>query len=72
MVLSVCMFGSWLIIYMIKNYGARISSVFPAENCAGIKASYTGDIFQEYAVDDFNFISAHEGEQSFGTLQCWC
>lgn len=71
-IVCVLLFLSFLVIYAISDYSAKMAAVFPPADCKGIKASYTGDLFEQYAKDDYNFITTHKEVQSLGTLQCWC
>lgn len=64
--------GSFAIIYQISMFSAGVAAVFPPTDCEGIDSSYTGDLYREYAIADYDFISTHVGEQSSGTLQCFC
>lgn len=64
---------SFIIIFVISAYSAKMASIFPVVNCSGVQASY-GDLFQQYAVNDYDYIIANNGEgvQSSGTLPCFC
>jgi len=52
---------SGLIIYVISQYSAGISNVFPAVECTSLIDAY-GDSLEEYAIQDFNYITAHVGK----------
>lgn len=67
-IVGVLLFLSFLVIYNISDYSAKMAAIFPPTDCESIKETYTGDLFREYAKDDFNFISNNEGVQSLGTL----
>jgi len=67
------LFISFIIIFAISKYAARIAAVFPAKNCADIQDNY-GDSLEQYAIKDYNYIVANDGKgvQSSGTLPCFC
>ena len=71
-IIAVLLMVSFVIIFLISTYSAKIQSVFPPVECEGIKKAYTGDLFKEYAVDDYEYISTRDDVQSSGTLQCFC
>jgi len=45
--------------------------VFPPQDCEAIKLSY-GSFLEEYAIQDYNYITANLGKVSTGCLQCFC
>ena len=62
---------SLIVIYVISAYSADLAAVFPPVSCKGIEDAY-GDKLQVYAVADYDYIEAHPGMPSSGTLQCFC
>ena len=61
-IIGLLLFVSFLIILAISNYSARIAAVFPPVDCGNIKKSYvTDDMFQTYAVKDFDYITENKG-----------
>ena len=71
LIIGVLLFGSLIVIYVISAYSANLAAVFPPVSCDGIEAAY-GDKLQTYAVADYDYIEANEGEPSSGCLQCFC
>ena len=55
-IIGIMLFGSFIFIYWISAFSAEMGAVFPAVDCAGIKAAYT-DLLQTYAVKDYDYIS---------------
>ena len=70
-VIAVLLSGSFGIIYAISTYSAAMAKVFPPQDCEGVESAY-GNLLEQYASDDYDYILSHEGAQSAGTLQCFC
>ena len=63
---------SFVIIFAISAYSAKVASVFPAVNCESIENTF-GSKLQVQAVKDYDLLISHpEGTQSDGTLDCFC
>ena len=72
-IIGIMLFLSFLLIMYISLASAAMSAVFPQVDCTGIESSYTGDLLQRYAVDDYDFITANPDTAiSSGVLQCFC
>lgn len=70
-VIAVMLCVSFLIIFAISNYSATMAAIFPPQDCAGVQSAY-GNSLEKYANNDYDYILAHPGAQSAGTLQCFC
>ena len=63
---------SFFTIFKISTYSAKVGAVFPPVDCEGVADMYEGDFLRQYAVDDYEYITAKANRQSSGTLQCFC
>ena len=70
-VIAIMLCVSFVIIFAISNYSAKMAAIFPPQDCEGVKNAY-GTTLEKYANADYDYIMAHPGAQSSGTLQCFC
>lgn len=63
---------SFIIIFLISQYSAKIASVFPSVDCKKIDDLYSDDLYRDYAIIDYKYVTGKEGRQASGTLQCFC
>ena len=71
-VIGIILFLSFLTIYFISTYSAKIAAVFPPQDCREMDGLYSGDEFRKYAVDDYDYVTEKANRVSDGTLQCFC
>mmetsp|Transcript_33793 Transcript_33793/g.44587 ORF Transcript_33793/g.44587 Transcript_33793/m.44587 type:complete len:597 (-) Transcript_33793:841-2631(-) len=71
-VIGLILFISFLIIFKISSYSAKVASVFPLVDCEQVGKLYPGDLYKTYAIDDYDYITEKEGRQASGVLQCFC
>lgn len=53
------LFLSFLLIFFISTTSAKMVAVYPQVECAGIEKSYQGDLLEQFAVSDYNYITAN-------------
>jgi len=70
-IVALLILASFVGIFLVANYQAEVSGVFPQVNCSDVKEVY-GDDLQNFAVQDYDFITSIAGTQSNGCLQCFC
>jgi hypothetical protein len=63
--------GCFYLTYVIARSAADVAKVFPPQDCEAINLSY-GSFLEEYAIQDYNYITANLGKVSTGCLQCFC
>jgi len=71
-VISLFLAISFITIFKISTYSAKVASVFPPVDCNGITELFSGDQFRAYAVDDYEYITEKSGRRSSGILPCFC
>ena len=67
--LLICL-SAWFI-YWVSSLSSEVKRVFPPVDCDALATNY-GSEFDEFAVADYDFISANPGMKSSGCLQCFC
>ena len=50
MCVAFLLFLSFLLIFAISTYSAKIANVFPPVECSGIVKAYEGDLLRDFAV----------------------
>ena len=74
LVVGLILFLSFLTIFFISTYSAKVAAVFPPQDCENFDGLYSAEDYPRYAVDDYEYITEKPdaGRISDGTLQCFC